>query len=274
MVLYIDVYFLENLIFDFFIILLAERISGGRICILRCIIAALLGAGYAVFAAICSVLDGFVPRLLALALITLTADGYYSLKVFLRQFAVIFLAFAVSGGTAYALALYSGGGKISGSIIYFDNSLLLSLTGIALSGSAALIAMSKLKGARAGRYIKFAILKGGKVYRFTALYDSGNRAEDPVTGLPVIVTENIFPQEVKASSRAMNIKTASGTAELSLFVPERVVFSKSGSFFTGRAAIGITNEKLSENGSFNALIGGAFFERVKSHTGVFEKHFQ
>lgn len=272
MVLYIDVYFLENLIFDFFIVLLAERISGGRIRIIRCLSAALFGAGYAVFAAIFAAFDSLLPRALALILMTWAADGFYSVKAFLRQFAVFFLAFAVSGGAAYALALFSGGGHISGSVIYFDKPILLSGAGIALSGTAFLIAESKMGRARRSEYIKLAVLKGGEVYRFTALYDSGNRAIDPVTGLSVIIAEDIFPEKVKTGAHSFSIKTASGTAELSLFVPDRVVFSESGSYFAGDAAIGITKERLSENGSFNALIGGAFFERIKSNTGVFEEH--
>lgn len=271
MVLYIDVYFLENFIFDFLLVLLSERLAGERARLLRCALAALAGAAYAVLVIIKPAAGSIFLRIPVLALMALAAGRFYSAKAFLKRCLIFFITFSSSGGAAYALALLSGGSALNG-FIYFDRPIFYALAGIGITAVTVIFAGTKMR--RRSEIIELSVLKDGKVYHLTAIYDSGNRARDPVTGLDIIVAEDIFTEEIHTSSRKMKIHTASGEGELLLFVPDRLAVNDSGALFTYDAAIGITDKRLSGDRSFNALIGGAFFERAQSHTGAFKEHIK
>ncbi len=271
MVLYIDVYFLENFIFDLLLVLLSERLAGERVRLLRCALAALAGAAYAVLVIIKPGTGSVFLRVPVLALMALAAGKFCSAKAFFKRLLIFFLAFSSSGGAAYALALVSGGSALNG-FIHFDRPVFYALSGIGITAVTVAFAGSKIR--RRSEITELSVLKEGKVYHLTAIYDSGNRARDPVTGLDIIVAEDIFPEEIHLSARKMKIHTASGEGELSVFVPDRLTVKDSGALFTYDAAVGITDKRLSGDRSFNALIGGAFFERAESHTGAFKEHIK
>lgn len=272
MVLYIDVYFLENFIFDFLVVLLAQRLAGARIRLLRCALAALVGAAYAIAAALNPEFGSLFFKISALALMVFAASSVRSVKAFLKAFVIFFLTFSASGGAAYALALSCGGSAFPG-CVYFDAPVFASLSGIGIIAVTGVIAGSKIRRGRSD-LVSISVLKGGRVFQLSALCDSGNRATDPVTGLDIIVAEDIFPEDIRASARKMRTLTASGEGELLVFIPDRLVVKDARALFTHDAAIGITDKRLSEDNSFNALIGGAFFERAESYSGAFEEHIK
>lgn len=255
MVLYIDVFFLYNFVCDFLIIFSAGRFAGARASVKRYCLGAFVGAVYACIAAFFGgVFYSFLPCCAAVMLISFAAYGARTPRRFIKDCVLFMLCSAASGGGAIILSF---GGALTRSVL----SLII----------CACMAVISASGVVAGKrkYMKIIVKKDGALYQLYAMADSGLTCLDTLSGLPIIVAENVFPEYIKEGARTVYAKTAAGVGRLNVFLPDEIFFVSEGTVCSSRcAAIGITDERLSADGRFNALVGGACFERTEGKNKI------
>lgn len=255
MVIYIDVFFLYNFVCDFLIIFSAGRFAGARPSAKRYCLGAAVGAAYSCLAAVFGgAFYSALPCGAAVMLISFVAYRARTPRRFIKDCVLFMLCSAAAGGGAFALSF---GGAVVRSVL----SLII------CAGMAVISASGVITGKR--KYIKIIVKKDGAHYCLNAMADSGLTCLDGLSGLPILVAENIFPAYIKEKARTVYAKTAAGVGKLAVFLPDEVIFTSDGAVYSSRcAAIGITDERLSEDGRFNALVGGAFFERAEGKNKI------
>lgn len=245
-----------------------------RFSFLKIALGAALGAIYAAAAVLWPAAAAFPARLFASVSITLLSYGYRSPKAFFKQYILFILCSASAGGAAFAAAALTGGGETFSGLIYFDKPVFYTAAGMLSMVVSSVVTASKIRSENMLSFYDISVIKSGEVYRLNAAYDSANRCTDPITALPVIICEDIFSEEIKKDAREIEMKTASGMGKILIFIPDRIIIRKKGlDFILDSAAIGITNQSLSCDNSFNALIGGACFEQIKRKTDKAYKSF-
>ncbi len=273
MVLYVDVFLLINFIFDFLIIAVAGRMGGVRFSWLRTLLGAAFGAFYALAVFLFGgFLESGAARLAFSFLAAFLSFGFYSVRRLIRMTAIFILCSAAAGGAAYSVALICG--TADNGAVYFDFPIIYSLSGIFALTVLAEAVVSAIRNRGHEGIMQLTVIKDDKAYFLSAIFDSGNRALDPMTRLPLIVSEDVFPEAVKNAARPIYVNTASGLGQMRVFVPDKIIIRhatiKNGACVNKisegkNAAIGITDCRLSADGSFNALIGGACFDGLKEN---------
>lgn len=169
---YLDLVALLNFGVDFLLLLGTNRLSGYRSQILRVGLSAGLGGFYA---GICMMpgfhfLSNLLWRFIILSIMSMIAFGM-DRSALRRGVVFIFLSMAL-GGLAIGL------GKSSFSSLLLSAVLLAGMCVVGFRGTVGI-----------KQYAKVQLKYGDKMYRITALRDSGNTLTDPVTGGQVLVVD-------------------------------------------------------------------------------------
>lgn len=197
MVLYIDVLFLENVIVNYGILLVTEKLSGRYSTVMRRFIAAVIGAVYLVVMLLCPTVETLytiVGKLLLSFLMTAVAFPGRELKGWLKALLSFYLSTFIFAGAGYALMSLTNQG------IYFKNgefynqmksdSLLLVLTlvfGFLMVRAFTDIFRKRLE--KESFIVKAHIRLDQRTVSLQALIDTGNSLMDPVTQYPVMIAE-------------------------------------------------------------------------------------
>ena len=189
-IVYLDRFFLLNLLCDYLLCLVSARVCGLLLKRRRYWLAALLGAAYASAA----LLPGL--RFLASAPGVLAAAALMALVAFggerkpLRCGAVFLAVSAAFGGAVWAVSLAAGARP--GAVIPARRLLLafaLCYAGVSLLFSR------QMKLAERAR-VEVSLRVGARESRFMALLDSGNALADPLTGAAVML---VTPRVLRAA---------------------------------------------------------------------------
>ena len=177
-IIYVDRYFLLNLLIDYLLCLLSARVCGLVLKRRRYVFAALLGAAYAVLTLLpgCRFLGGAAGKLAAAGLMAAVAYGGETHA--LRCGAVFFCVSAAFGGALWALSL-------AGGYPAFDTRVLLLSFALCYAG-LELLFRSRAKLPDRPR-TEICLSLGGRESRFMALVDTGNSLSDPATGAAVML---------------------------------------------------------------------------------------
>lgn len=215
-----DTLFLLNAAVDYLLLLAAARLAGEPLRRIRFGLGAILGGSYAValFLPGFSFLSRPLCRIAAAALMIVAAYGQS--RHLLRQ-TVIFLALTCAfGGGVLAIELMGGEGLRLG-----ENGVLhtpLDIKTILLSASLCYVCIT-LVLKRAGKHLSLSeelvevtFELGGERVSLTALVDTGNTLDDPISGRPVIVAEGaclegLFPPEHRP--RPEDLRDPAGVGE-------------------------------------------------------------
>ena len=214
-VIYLDALFALNLLADYLLCLSAGRICGLYLRRKRYLLAAFLGALYAVAVVLpgCGFL-AWPPLRLASGL----GMGLTAFSAEQRPFRCAGVLLAVSaayGGAIWALALAAG---VSGPVPLSGRVLLLAFA-LCYAGVRLLFRL-RAKRAEAGR-AEIRLSFRGRESRFTALVDTGNSLCDPVSGSPVLVVcPHVMDRVVPGSGDLFAHLTAVELVELSNSQPE------------------------------------------------------
>ena len=252
-VIYVDVFFLVNFSMDYLAVFLTRKLlhEKGR---MREVLAAAVGALYAVIALLLPPALETVLSLLVPMLLVRIAFPYRSLSRFLKGSVLFFgISFALGGvmtAAYYAIGKYlsSHGILVNGSpeTLYSD----LPLPIIALTAALAAL-FSYLWGKLSQKAVNvktvsITVTSEGRCVTLQALCDSGNLLEDPLSHLPVIVVtkkamEDILPHSLKKvffesvlaadrisprmmkKTRFIPTYTVSGETLLCGYVPDRII---------------------------------------------------
>ncbi|MCL1963726.1 MAG: sigma-E processing peptidase SpoIIGA [Firmicutes bacterium] len=196
---YVETFILKNTIVDAGLLWLAAAWRGGQVKPFRILFGAALGSAWALVAAMAG-----GPLSSALA------GGVISLL----------MAWVGVGGRAHVETVKSAcalwfGAAVLGGVMALGLSLLLAGT---LTGAAG-VALVRRKRMPLSPAVTLSIFKGDVARKMEAMVDTGNRALDPWTGLPVIfVQEGVFC----VAERVLSIRTAAGMRTLPCFEPDHV----------------------------------------------------
>lgn len=266
MVIYADVLFLINIIFDFLTLIILGKSMKLSIRKLRVVMGSAVGAAGTVVIFALEINSALLKAALAFVMI-ICAYGWAGRKM-ISRFAVFLLITASTSGIAAALISLIPTGTdsvIKNGIIYFDISGRLFLL-ILLAVYPILCILSKGIKSRVNRRTYMAEIKrDGRSVAVNALFDSGNTLKEPITGRPVVIAEwnavkGLFenPVEFELLSDKME--------DYKLWiVPYHALGKKQGRIFafmadriqieekvTERIFIGVTDQKLSEE--YKALL--------------------
>ena len=199
-VCYVEVFFLQNAVVDAGLLYLAALWRGVRARPGRIALGAGLGALWAVAACLCGGALCTLPAQAVAALGMLWAGaGRMSCRETAAALGAVWLGALVAGGAA-ALGL---GTMLAG----------------AASGVAGM-ALLRRRNAPPPPRVRLRVVFGGTEHAMEAVVDTGNRALDPVTGLPVIFLPG--PASAAPAGRPLALHTASGVCVLHCFLPEAV----------------------------------------------------
>ncbi len=219
MVLYIDVLFLENVIVNYGILLVTEKLSGRYSTIMRKFISAVIGAAYLVAMLLCPKVQTlytiFGKLLLSVLMIAIAFPGR-EIKSMMKAFLSFYLSTFIFAGAGYALMSLTNQG------IYFKNgefynhmksdTLLLALTlvfGILMVRAFADIFRKRVE--KESFIVKASIHLGERTVSLQALIDTGNSLMDPVTQYPVMIAELDGIKELLPAGMAEWLKNWSQT---------------------------------------------------------------
>ena len=177
-IIYVDRYFLLNLLIDYLLCLLSARVCGLVLRRWRYALAAMIGAAYAVLVLLPDFrfLRRTAGKCAAAALMAAVAYGGEARA--LRCGAVFLCVSAAFGGALWALSL-AGGYPV------FDARVLLLSFALCYAGLELLFRGRAKLPDRPRAEICLAL--GGRESRFMALIDTGNSLSDPATGASVML---------------------------------------------------------------------------------------
>lgn len=187
MVVYLDVLFAVNALMDGATLLAAAALGGVRTRRVRLLLAAVLGGGYAVLAAVVPWMAALPVRLCAGVGLCATAFGGKS--AFGRVCALYFVVAASFVGIAAALGAATGRQLLYGTGYYisvpFRMLLLAAAVGYALSG--VLLRGDARHGPLRREVERLVICFDGREHEVRLLHDTGNGLTEPVSGRPALV---------------------------------------------------------------------------------------
>lgn len=207
---YIDILILENIVINYFILLVTSKFSKNRTSNLRLFLGALAGALYVAiiicFPRIEASYNMWAKVFLSMLMVAISFS-FKKISGFFRTLAVFYVSTFIFAGATYAfMSLNQSGSFVKSGILYnFQESKLTSLVlSIILAGIIIRIFMEILQY----RYVKEKLLVNLKIafesqtIDLAALIDTGNSLHDPLTNMPVIVVEyraikEILPQEIR-----------------------------------------------------------------------------
>ncbi len=274
-IIYLDLLFIINFIIDYFLFLCSARVAG---CVLRrkrYVLAALLGALYAVFAAMPSgfYLNSALAKLAVATLMSLIAFG--SERYFLRCF-LIFLAVSASfGGAVWAVFLLSGTTPSDEPFVSLSPAMLA----LAFALCYAFISFAFRGGIRKNdtQIVDMRISLNSHIITLRALRDTGNCLRDPMSGKSVAVADSkllrpLFPDCLdalhledpgclvskiscnKAYERRFRLIPYSSLGNskglLAAFRPDSIHIDGKE---TDDVLIAISHDLISQNGTYNAI---------------------
>ncbi|MDP4088157.1 MAG: sigma-E processing peptidase SpoIIGA [Bacillota bacterium] len=262
MVVYVDVYILENFIVNYFLMTVTTQTLYIRINNKRAVLSSVFAAFYSLII--------FVPKLqfmtsiplklpvafliIQLAygkteiILKLKAAALYIVYTFVLAGIIIFLQYRNSNNPAAGLFIgnFTSGSQLTALMIVYI--ILYRL-------ACYVIDRRKLK---TYTYPIEIITKSGSV-KVQALLDTGNELREPVTNLPVIIVEKGIISGLDTNKLCriyIPYKVVNGQANfLEAFKPEVVKVSLDEKHFEYKnAVIGISDAKLSEAGEYQALL--------------------
>ncbi len=287
-VVYIDVLFMVNFFINFLLLYITAYLAKRRPGKLRFALGAGLGAVYACFM--------FFPQLKALyvvpaklsmsLLIVLAAFKTDHVRPYVRTVITFYLASFILGGVTLALLYFTGAGVKTGTILsngifYFNLPWKVLFLSTGAAYGIIKLALKVYRFNRAAEYKAVTVQFGEKRASLSALVDTGNLLEDPLSHNPVVVAEfdglkNLLPGEildVYQNNRQDDLETITaavadaGLSSRFRLIPFTSLGAQNGLLLGFRpdfitvenksrtdVTVGIYNQPLSKNHSYNALL--------------------
>lgn len=190
-VVYLDAFLALNFAVNYLLLAGAARLDGAALRRGRCVLAAVLGAGYGALSLLpaAAFLEHPVCKAGAAVGMLLVAFGWR--ERLLRTGALFLLLSCAFGGGVLLLAMVKGGGVGSVGLLGSRLGMRGILVAAALSyGCLSLLLKGQFTHARtAGELLPLTLVRGERSVTVLALRDTGNTLQDPLTGRPVVVVE-------------------------------------------------------------------------------------
>lgn len=296
MEIYIDVLFLENLVVNYFILMLSSKISKSKSTNIQQLFGAIAGALYVVLLillpGIKSYYSFFAKFGLSLLIVGISFTNK-NIKEFIKNLLSFYLSTFVFAGAAFAIMyLNSTGGFVRNGIVYmfWKTKWWLTFLTILTIGIVGRVFWDIIRErlTKDKMLIPIRIVFDNKLVELFALVDTGNMLKDPFSKTPVVVVEfsaikNTLPKEIQEifintveNDLAKVTEMISKTNWLSRFrlIPFSSLGKENGMLIGFRpdyleigidkksikeVVIGIYNKTLSKNDNYNALLSSDLF---------------
>lgn len=211
MAIYIDLLFLENIIVNYGILLVTEKLSGRYSSVILKFLSSAVGAIYLVIMLICPKIHSLYSiggKVLLSLIMVAIAFPCWKVKGWLKALISFYISSFIFAGAGYALmSLTSQGIYFKNGVFYNQlksDTLMLILTmlfGFLMVRSFADLFKQRIE--KESYIVKTYINVGDKEVSLKALIDTGNSLTDPVSKCPVMVAElesieGLLPAEMVA----------------------------------------------------------------------------
>lgn len=294
-VVYLDSFLLINFAFNYLLLLASAKLAGEMIHKLRFALAAIFGAAYAAFT--------FFPQLqfflhpiykVSIALIMILISFGRTRR--LLRISAIFLAIScVFCGGILAIEFLKGNSYMHDGIVYSSLDVKgLLMSAIFCYGILALFfRRAAIHNVGSKELVKVLFHFNEKSVELTALQDSGNTLQDPVSGQQILVVEgsrliSLFPDEWEINREAMEhpieaLERLSRKADRVKFrlLPYRAVGVDCGMLLAVRMdcicvqgeafhnqLVALSPTPLSDGGGYSVLIGCRYMAGKEERVGV------
>jgi stage II sporulation protein GA (sporulation sigma-E factor processing peptidase) len=209
-VVYLDSFLLINFAFNYLILLASAKLAGEMIHKWRFALAALFGSAYAAFTFF-PLLQFFLHPIYKISVALFMILISFGRTRRLLRISAIFLAIScVFCGGIFAIEFLKGKSYMNDGIVYSS----LDMKGLLMSAvfcygiMALFFRRAAMHNVGSGELLKVVFRFNGKTVQLTALQDSGNTLQDPVSGQQILVVEgmrlsSLFPAEWEMSREAM-----------------------------------------------------------------------
>jgi stage II sporulation protein GA (sporulation sigma-E factor processing peptidase) len=284
---YIDVLFATNLVVNYLILLATGKLAGRAVKTGRLLLASGVGALYAASALVFPLTAAYslAARLaFGLFMVALSFPGQ-TVQSFVTVAVSFYLCSAMAAGTAMALQSYRVSALLQNAVVPSgDAAVHWWIVAASLTVLSIFPIVARAGGFQPGKPLPLIGLElevGGRTLGLTGLVDTGNNLRDPVSNLPVVVVDweplrAIMPGEVFAfflstwdsmpedlsrtpmgkRLRLIPYESLSGRkGVLPGFRPDHVVIlEKDGHRVRKDAIVGVSGERLSPSGLYQALL--------------------
>lgn len=295
MTVYVDVVFMENLFMNYIILFATAVINKVEIKLIRILISSILGSIYSivVYTNILSNFTGLIIKILLSVAMIYIAFYPDSLKRFMKQLLIFYLATFTFGGVAFALLYFIRPGEIliENGIYIGTYPIKIALLGGIIGFVIITIAFNIIKGKISKRdmFCDISIYINSEIKEMRAMIDTGNLLKEPITGMPVIIVEKeelegILPEEVLENldkiinGEVENIKDIEQFMNRFRVIPFNSLGKQNGLLLGIKAdkiiinydenkienkniILGIYEKKLCKNDSYKALLGLDLLDR-------------
>lgn len=289
MTVYVDVVFMENLFMNYIILFATAVINKVEIRLIRILISSILGSIYAIvsYTNILSNSTGLIIKILLSVAMIYIAFYPESLKRFMKQLLIFYLATFTFGGVAFALLYFIRPGEIliENGIYIGTYPIKIALLGGIVGFVIITIAFNIIKGkiSKKDMFCDISIYINSKRKEMRAMIDTGNLLKDPITGMPVIIVEkeelkSLLPVEILenldkiVNGEIENIKNIEQFINRFRVIPFNSLGKQNGLLLGIKAdkiiidygenkiqneniILGIYEKKLCKNDSYKALLG-------------------
>lgn len=262
MVIYLDVYFIENFIVNFFLLNVTARITNNRCNLWKQIVGATIGGIYSVLVMIdlCAFLNNIIVKILisfVMCKFLLKGKGYIQSIKFLGVFLLCTLTL---GGTCLFIEFSIKTNQLmNNSTIDFNvQKLLVGMMLLYILLDRIFIYVKDKKNIRNFIYTIIFTIEG-KTKEVKVLLDSGNALREPASNLPVIIVEeeelkDINIQEEELYSIPYKVVSGQSSALQGIKVDRVRIINSNNELIEKKAIIAFTNTKLSGENEFNGLL--------------------
>ncbi len=210
MEIYLDVLFLENVIINYFILLVTAKFSKSGTSSLRLTIGAVLGALYVIVLVMLpgmKIYSTIAAKILLSMVIVAVTFAPERPKAFFKVLALFYLSTFIFAGASFAFIYFNqSGGFVRNGIVYvfWRSKWVVLILSFAMVGIIVKIFYEVIqsKFIREKLLLPLKISFENRAIELAALVDTGNSLHDPLTNMPVIVVEfhaikDILPLDIQ-----------------------------------------------------------------------------
>ena len=221
MKVYIDVIFIVNFIYDFFVFFSSSIILKRNIRIYRLIFGSLIGS-LTIFMLFIrfNTFTLLVFKLLLSAVIIITSYGFKNIKYFIKNLYYFYLISIILGGFLY---LINNQFSYNNGLIFFSGFKLNMFLGFILSVIGIIIYIKNIKELKLNynKYTKAIIYFKNFKIDVNAFVDTGNKLKDPYLFRPIILVDEKIIKN-KNNVLLVPYKTCNNTGLLKCIKPEKI----------------------------------------------------